>query len=90
MYRLQRIHTIEIVSYCISAISGFIALLFGISYGFSAFTEVGLHNETALSMLQLALWGVFLAALIIGLILRAIEKDISEELKYIDSEMQKH
>ncbi len=89
MNRLSRIHTIATVAYALAGIAGFVAIMIGINNGFSAYTEIGLHNDQMGSILQYFLVVGIVCSSVIGFILRSLEKDIFEELKYYDPERQK-
>lgn len=84
MYDLERTKKTIISMFCLSAVS-LILTFVGFANGGGELLRYGFMNNPAPTILMFVFAGIFILSLLMGIGFRALSKDITEELKYLDS-----
>ncbi|EPR11490.1 hypothetical protein [Ruminiclostridium papyrosolvens] len=87
MYDLERTKKTIIIMFCLSAVS-LILTFIGFAGGGEELIRYGFMNNPGHTILMFVSAGVFIISILTGFGFKALFKDITEELKYIDSKKQ--
>jgi|GEM_PF-1560771 len=82
MFKLERAKKVITVMFCFSGISLFLSFI-GFSHGGEELLRYGIMNNPGYTILMFVSFGIFLISLLTGIGLRALSKDIIDELKYL-------
>ncbi len=87
MYVLERTKKVIIAMDCLSAVS-IILTFIGFAGGGKELIRYSIINNNGYAILMFVSAGVFVISLLTGIGFKALCKDITEELKYIDNKKQ--
>lgn len=86
MFSLERTKKVIITMFCCSVISFMLSFL-GFAGGGEELIRDGIMNNPGSTILMFVSFGMSIVFLLTGIGLRAISKDIVDELKYLNSRM---
>lgn len=86
MFNLERTKKVIIVMFCFSAVSLILSFI-GFAGGGEELIRYGIMNSPGFTILMFVSLGISIVCLLTGIGLRALCKDIIDELKYLNSRM---